>query len=64
MQGTVKFYRDMDGYGFIKGDDSSDIFFHIRNTEPRLEKLTKGQRVSYEQKSGDRGLFAVNIIVI
>lgn len=64
MQGIVKFYRDMDGYGFIKSDEGLDVFFHIRNTEPRLEKLAKGQRVKYDQKTGDRGAFAINIIVI
>jgi CspA family cold shock protein len=46
--GTVKFYRDDRGFGFIKPDDGGkDVFVHISECKP-LYALTEGERVEFE----------------
>ena len=48
--GTVKWYNDQKGYGFIQPDDGGkDVFVHIRDVEQSgLSQLSEGQKVSFE----------------
>ena len=48
--GTVKFYNDQKGYGFIQPDDGGkDVFVHISAVERAgLNGLNEGQKISYE----------------
>ncbi|MCP3468376.1 MULTISPECIES: cold-shock protein [unclassified Bradyrhizobium] len=50
--GTVKWFNDQKGYGFIAPDDGgNDIFVHISAVErARLSGLAEGQKISYEVK--------------
>jgi CspA family cold shock protein len=57
--GTVKWFSSEKAYGFIAGDDGTDVFVHQSAiTAGGLRLLTPGQRVSYEEKRGPKGPFA------
>lgn len=58
-QGTVKFFNNSKGYGFITPDDGSkDVFVHINGL---IDEITEGDKVSYEVEEGRKGLNAVNV---
>ena len=62
--GTVKFFNETKGYGFIQPDDGgTDSFVHITDVERAgLSTLNRDQKVSYEVETDDRGKSrAVNI---
>ena len=64
MIGTVKFFNDAKGYGFIQPEDgSSDAFVHISAVERAgMQTLQREQRVSYELEQDRRGkTSAVNL---
>ena len=64
ITGTVKFFNNDKGYGFIAPEDgSSDAFVHISAVERAgMSTLNKDQRVSYELETNNRGkTSAVNI---
>ncbi len=46
MKGTIKFYADQKGYGFILGEDGKDIFVHATGLNGFIPK--EGQAVTYE----------------
>jgi cold shock CspA family protein len=57
--GTVSFFNESKGYGFIKDHVSQEgIFVHINNVK---DQLREGMRVSFEIERGPRGLSAVNV---
>jgi len=60
MKGTVKWYNDMKGYGFIEGEDGTDVFVH-RTAIPEGTSLYEGDEVEYEIEESDRGQRATNI---
>ena len=61
-QGTVKFFNEEKGFGFITPDDNSkDIFVHKSGT---LEEIYKDDRVEYEEERGPKGLNAKKVKVI
>lgn len=62
MQGTVKFFNDSKGFGFIKPDDSSeDIFVHSTGL---VDEIRENDKVEYDVEKGRKGLNAVNVRVI
>jgi CspA family cold shock protein len=62
MKGTVKFFHDGDGYGFIETEDmDDDVFFHMSELPEEVEELEEGDEVEFEQEEGDRGPKAVNV---
>ena len=60
MKGTVKWFNDRKGYGFIEGEDKKDIFVH-RNSIPEGTYIDEGDQVEYEVESSDKGPQAVKI---
>jgi CspA family cold shock protein len=60
MKGTVKWYNDMKGYGFIEGEDGNDVFVH-RTAIPMDIRLYEGDKVEYEIEDSDRGQRATNL---
>lgn len=54
--GTVKFFNDQKGYGFIKPDDgSADVFVHRSNVQTADQTLHNDQQVEYEIGQGRKG---------
>ena len=60
MIGTVKWFNDRKGYGFIEGEDKKDIFVH-RNALAEGTYLDEGDQVEYEIETSDKGPHAINI---
>jgi CspA family cold shock protein len=61
--GTVKFYNETKGYGFISPDDGAkDVFVHVSAVEASgLSTLDRDQKVEFEVEPDQRGPKAVNI---
>ena len=61
-QGTVKWFSNEKGYGFIEREEGDDVFVHFSaiNMEG-YKSLTEGQRVEFEIVQGDKGLQAANV---
>lgn len=62
MQGTVKFFNETKGFGFIKPSDSSeDIFVHSSGL---IDEIRENDKVEYETERGKKGMNAVNVKVV
>jgi len=57
MNGTVKFFNNAKGFGFIQPDDGSkDVFVHISAVERAgLATLSENQKVSFDEERGNNG---------
>ena len=61
--GTVKFFNESKGYGFITDEETGkDIFVHASGI--RAEELREGDRVSYEEEEGRKGKVAAQVAVL
>jgi CspA family cold shock protein len=62
--GTVKWFNDAKGYGFIsRADDGKDVFVHYSSiTGEGFRTLNQGQTVEYEESQGPKGLFAAKVL--
>ncbi|MCC5922324.1 MAG: cold shock domain-containing protein [Crocinitomicaceae bacterium] len=61
-QGTVKFFNNDKGFGFIKqNDQSGDIFVHANGL---IDEIRENDEVEFEVEQGRKGLNAVNVKVI
>lgn len=62
QEGTVKFFNESKGFGFITPDDGGkDLFVHVSNL---LSDIRENDKVTFELKDGQRGPNAVNVRVI
>jgi len=61
--GTVKFFNDSKGFGFIVQDNGGDdVFVHFRSIQgDGFKTLAENQKVSYDVEEGPKGLSAVNV---
>ncbi len=58
--GTVKFFNESKGFGFITPDEGGkDVFVHASGLDGTI--LNEGDKVSYEVEEGPKGLNAVNV---
>ena len=64
--GTVKWFNDAKGFGFIAPEDgSADVFAHFSAINSSgFRTLNEGDRVSYDVQQGPKGLQAANITVL
>lgn len=65
MKGSIKFWNEKRGFGFIIGEDTKEYFCHftkILNLEGR-KTLLPNQQVSFYPKQNDRGLSAENVMI-
>ncbi|KQN35237.1 cold-shock protein [Pedobacter sp. Leaf41] len=61
MQGTVKFYNESKGFGFIKAENGEEIFVHITGL---VDKINQDDQVEFEVTQGKKGLNAVNVKLV
>jgi CspA family cold shock protein len=60
--GTVKWFSNEKGFGFIEREGGEDVFVHFSAiTMDGYKTLTEGQRVEFEITQGDKGLQASNV---
>ncbi|MFW6450470.1 MAG: cold-shock protein [Nanoarchaeota archaeon] len=60
MKGTVKFFNDMKGFGFISGEDGKEYFVHMSALNGS-QSLNENDSVEFEVEQGDRGPKAVKV---
>jgi CspA family cold shock protein len=62
-KGTVKWFNDAKGYGFIEQEGGEDVFVHFSSINmDGFKTLAEGQPVEFEVKTGDKGLSATNVV--
>jgi CspA family cold shock protein len=64
--GTVKWFSDEKGFGFITPDEGGrDLFVHFSGIEgDGYRSLSEGAKVTYDEESGDKGPKAVNVVKV
>ena len=62
--GTVKWFNDSKGFGFLEaGEGGDDVFVHFSAVKSEgFKSLAEGQTVSYDVKQGPKGLQATNVV--
>lgn len=62
QEGTVKFFNESKGFGFITSSETGkDIFVHISGL---IDNITEGDKVQFETQEGKKGLNAINVKVL
>ena len=62
-QGTVKWFNDDKGYGFLTRESGDDVFVHFSAIQgDGFKSLSEGQHVTFEVEEGERGLQAANVV--
>ena len=62
-KGTVKWFSEQKGYGFIEQEDGKDIFVHYSSINSAgFKTLSEGDQVTYDVEDGERGPVAKNVV--
>ncbi|MBJ9720683.1 cold-shock protein [Acinetobacter calcoaceticus] len=65
MKGTVKWFNEAKGFGFIQPESGPDVFAHFSEiTSSGFKTLAEGQRVEFSVTQGQKGPNAVNIVAL
>jgi CspA family cold shock protein len=59
-KGTVKFFNEAKGFGFIKAENGEDIFVNVSGLK---DEIRENDNVSFEVERGKKGINAVNVTV-
>ena len=63
MKGTVKWFNNEKGFGFITPEEGSDVFVHHSSIQDEgYKSLNEGQAVEFEIQQGDKGPKAINVV--
>ena len=63
LTGSVKWFNDAKGYGFIQGKSGGDVFVHYRAIRGEGHRsLAEGQQVEYTQVTGEKGFQADDVV--
>lgn len=60
-EGTVKFFNESKGFGFITGSEGEEIFVHVSGL---VDQIKENDKVSYSEEQGKKGMNAVNVKVL
>jgi CspA family cold shock protein len=64
-KGSVKWFNDRKGYGFIEQEDGSDVFVHHSGINgDGFKSLREGDQVTFDVEQGKKGPAAVNVTVV
>ena len=64
-EGTVKWFSDQKGYGFIEQENGPDVFVHHSNINAQgFKSLKEGDRVTFGIEQGQKGPTAVDVTVV
>ncbi len=62
-EGTVKWFNDAKGFGFISREGGGDIFVHHSSIQGKgFKSLAEGDKVSFDVEEGEKGPKAVNVV--
>jgi CspA family cold shock protein len=65
VKGTVKWFNEKKGFGFLSQEDGDDVFVHYSSIQSSgFKSLDEGQSVEFETQEGPKGLQAVNVRVV
>ena len=60
ISGTIKIWKDAEGWGFIEGDDGEDYFLNVANVR-KGQSILVNSRVKFDVNQGQRGPEAENV---
>jgi len=60
-KGTVKFFNETKGFGFIKAENGEEVFVHVSGLK---EEIRENDEVTFEVENGKKGLNAVNVALV
>ena len=64
-KGTVKWFNERKGFGFLSREDGDDVFVHYSSIQSSgFKSLSEGQSVTFEVQEGPKGPQAVNVTVM
>ena len=62
-KGTVKWFDEKKGFGFISRADGDDVFVHFRDIQDdNFKTLSEGEEVEFTVEMGEKGANAVNVV--
>ncbi|HKK63023.1 MAG TPA: cold shock domain-containing protein [Bacteroidales bacterium] len=60
-KGTVKWYNETKGFGFIATEEGNDVFVHRSGLNNAYDGLQPEQDVTFDTREGDKGRYAINV---